>query len=93
MTGRDGSERAAEVEVLSSSGKHLFRRPIQHLVPLEIRANILDLHEQPAKVAQARNDNTSAVSTDISAANAVAQRPTRNAAVIGILRRQDSLVK
>ena len=96
LTGKDGNVRAARVEVTSSRGKHLFRRPIQHLVPLEIRANFSDLHTQPQAKdaqAQAQENSTPAVSIDNNAANAAAQRPKRNAAIIGILRRQDGLVK
>ena len=87
MTGSDGNARAAKVQVISPGGKQLIRRPLQHLIPLEITTNINDLRkQQPAKDAHVQESRILAV-------NAAAQRPKRNAAIIGILRRKDGLLK
>ena len=121
LTGNYGNVRAAKVEVTSSNGKQVFRRPLQHLTPLEITTNSNDLPKQPAKDAHVHESSTPTASADRPAASvdrpaasvdrpaasvdrpaasvdrpvatAAAQRPKRNAAIIGVLRRQDGLVR
>ena len=100
LIGNDGNVRDAKVEVTSSSGKQVFRRPLQHLIPLEITTNTNDLHKQPAKDAHmhessicAASVDRPAASVDRPAATAAAQRPKRIAAIIGVLCRQDGLVR
>jgi len=93
LTGNDGNVRTAKVEVTSSKGKQVFRRPLQHLIPLEITTNTNDLHKQPAKETHVHEDSIPAASANRPVATAATQRPKRNAAIIGVLRRQDGLVR
>ena len=93
MTGNDDDVRAAKVEVTASSGKQVFRRLLQHLIPLEITTSTNDLHEQPAKDTHVHEGSIPAASVDRPAATAAALRPKRNAAIIGVLCRQDGLVR
>jgi len=93
LTGNDDDVRAAKVEVTASSGKQVFRRLLQHLIPLEITTSTNDLHEQPAKDTHVHEGSIPAASVDRPAATAAALRPKRNAAIIGVLCRQDGLVR
>ena len=82
IPGKDGNVRAAKVEVASVKGKKVFRRPLQHLIPLEIPRNTNDLLP---RVAQAQSSDKPAASTEAQASS----RPKRNAAIIGTLRRKE----
>ena len=82
IPGKDGNVRAAKVEVASVKGKKVFRRPLQHLIPLEIPHNTNDLLP---RVAQAQSSDKPAASTEAQASS----RPKRNAAIIGTLRRKE----
>ena len=65
LTGNEGNVRAAKVEVTSSSGKQVFRRPLQHLIPLEITTNTNDLHKQRAKDTHVHESSIPAASADL----------------------------
>ena len=93
LTGKGGNVRAARVEVTSSRGKHLFRRPIQHLVPLEIRANFSDLHKQPQAKdaqAQAQENSTPEVATIIT--QLMPQRKDPNVTLLSLVSCVDGMV-
>jgi len=84
FTGKDGNIRGAKVEVASSRGKKVLNRPIQHLVPLEVASHDL---------GNASADKATANAPNVPIAISAPGRPTRNAALIGELRRQDGMKK
>ena len=84
FTGKDGNIRGAKVEVVSSKGKKVLNRPIQHLVPLEVASQALCNDSADKAAASAPNAPIAISATG---------RPKRNAALIGELRRQDGKKK
>jgi len=84
FTGKDGNIRGAKVEVASSRGKKVLNRPIQHLVPLEVASHDL---------GNASADKATANAPNAPIAISAPDRPKRNAALIGELRRQDGMKK
>ena len=73
--------RAAVVKVVGGKGDQLqrLRRPIQHLIPIEVRAN-----ERPDSIS--RNNDHNASNEEVLAETS-RNRPRREAAVIGELKR------
>ena len=74
LRGDDNMVRAAVVKVVSGKGDQLqrLRRPMQNLIPIEVRAN-----ERPDSIS--RNNDHNASNEEV--------RPRREAAVIGELKR------
>ena len=82
FTGKDGNIRGAKV--VSSKGKKVLNRSIQHLVPLEVASQAL-CNDSADKAAASAPNAPIAISAP--------SRPKRNAALIGELRRQDGMKK
>ena len=77
LRGDDNMVRAAVVKVVGGKGDQLqrLRRPIQHLIPIEVRAN-----ERPDSIS--RNNDHNASNEEVLAETS-RNRPRREAAVIG----------
>ena len=80
LRGDDNVVRAAVVRVVGGKGDQLqrLRRPIQHLIPIEVRAE-----EQDSNV---RNDDRNK-SNEAAVPETSRKRPWREAAVVGELKR------
>ena len=79
LIGRDGNIRAAKVKVSSTRGTTVLSRPLQLLIPLEIRSQVeIDPPGMPQAVTNQEQADTRT-------------RPRRNAAVIGEILRKDQL--
>ena len=90
----DGIVRAARIRVLSSDGKRVteLRRPIQHLVPLE-----LSVTSDPAVTGEMIpieednvNNGSTEVNKDRTEQSTIGRRPRRTAAIIGELLRRET---
>ncbi|CAB4012078.1 Hypothetical predicted protein [Paramuricea clavata] len=92
----DGVVRSAKIRVLNSETRKpiIIRRPIQHLIPLEIRSKIGNKHEEELVDVNEESSGTQDLSTeplDIDVKTAVVEkknRPKRKAAVQGELVRK-----
>ena len=79
LLGRDGNIRAAKVKVPSARGTTVLSRPLQLLIPLEIRSQVeIDPPGMPQAVTNQEQADTRT-------------RPRRNAAVIGEILRKDRM--
>ena len=89
ISGTDGNIRAAKIQLVADKGKRIFIRPLKLLVPLEVT--------QPAQADAANAAPVASNSSSHAFAPAVAKissahmsnRPKRNAAIIGEIRRKD----
>ena len=79
LLGRDGNIREAEVKVSNARGTTVLSRPLQLLIPLEIRSQIEI--DPPGKPQGVSNEKQAGTGT----------RPRRNAAVIGEILRKDQM--
>ena len=87
FTGADGHTRGAKVEVSTGKeGKTFLNRPLQHLVPLEVNSKTLDKRSS----LRVQSASTGA-SSDAARNRIVCDRPRRNAAIIGQMRRRDAM--
>ena len=80
MPGSDGKIRAAEVSVLNDDSKQgitKLRRPLQLLIPTEIRSNV---REQVVNATEVKKSDT----------EVNPERPRRTAAIIGEILRKES---
>ena len=79
LLGRDGNIRAAKVKVPSARGTTVLSRPLQLLIPLEIRSQVeIDPPGMPQAVMNQEPADTRT-------------RPRSNAAVIGEILRKDRM--
>ena len=86
IPGRDGKVRSAIIKVSSNNGKtQLLKRVIQHLVPIEVRAESNNSQVQRPPSTQLQEPQPSGHS------NSTNQRPRRNAAIQGELSRRQLL--
>jgi hypothetical protein len=80
MRGEDGNVRAAVIRVLNKRGNIIrLRRSVKHLYPVEVKVNTNDIETNTTKEPVPSQQQTEAVDN---------QRPRRNAAVTGELRRR-----
>ena len=92
----DGEIRAAKIRVVNSAGKKVteLRRPVQHLVPLEVPTGPKSTNTDPPNADQTVHDVNDippllpSVEPSVSEDSA-RRRPKRTAAVVGELLRRD----
>ena len=87
IVGRDGNIRAAKVRVPNEKGTSLLTRHLKHLVPLEVQSG--NRVANPIKEQQETAEAVKVQETVVDNSNCI-DRPRRNAAVIGELRRKDN---
>ena len=87
IKGADAKVRAAKVQVPSSKGKKILQRPLQHLIPIEVRCENESQHSIKIK---ADNENSHSEAT-AQAKPCLHDRPRRSAAAVADLVRRDAL--
>ena len=87
--GKDGHIRAAKIEVSSPKGKVSLKRPLQHLIPLEVESSDSAVQRVPVDSTVVQTPATRPAPAKQSIGSPPAQdanqsaRPKRNAAIIG----------
>ena len=87
IKGADAKVRAAKVQVPSSKGKKILQRPLQHLIPIEVRCD----NESQHSIKNNADNGSSCIEATAQAQSRLHDRPRRSAAAVADLVRRDVL--